>query len=141
MVCTRADGSFAASDLGPSLPYHDLAHYVVESALQLKQGFFGHMAGGYSPAQLGDKDIIATLPAESWFAEALARTLGSLHTGACTAEQFPEIIRAEMQRFNYDTSTAPTAVQARALLAEYQRLLDRWNALGQGESLNFEFAV
>ncbi|HYM34860.1 MAG TPA: hypothetical protein VET48_05645, partial [Steroidobacteraceae bacterium] len=84
LICTRDDGTYLMSDLGPKLPYHDLAHYVVESALRLRQGFYGKIASGYTMAQLGDKEVIKRLPTEDWQAEVLARALGSLHTGVCT---------------------------------------------------------
>ena len=36
--CTRVDGSVASADLGPNLPHHDLAHFVVERAFGLQDG-------------------------------------------------------------------------------------------------------
>jgi hypothetical protein len=141
MVCTRDDGSYTQSDLGPSLPFHDLAHYVVETTLNLKQGFYGHIASGYSPEQLGSSDVIKTLPIESWFAEVLARALGSLHSGACSTEQFPTLVNDEMRRFNHAESKTPSSAVATSLLREYQSLLDRWEALREGESLKLEFSL
>jgi hypothetical protein len=139
MVCTRDDGSYTLSDLGPSLPFHDLAHYVVETALHLKKGFYGHIAGGYSPEQLGSKEVIMTLPVESWFAEVLARALGSLHSGACSAEQFPSLVNDEMRRFKHTEAMTPSSAVAASLLREYKALLDRWTALPEGESLELVF--
>lgn len=35
LTCQRADGSIDMANLGPSLPHHDLAHYVAELALRI----------------------------------------------------------------------------------------------------------
>jgi len=48
LSCVRADGSSTTADLGPGLPAHDLAHFVVERAFQLRQGFFGNVLRGES---------------------------------------------------------------------------------------------
>ena len=96
LACVRDDGTSVVADLGPSLPHHDLAHYVVERAFGLTDGFFGHIARGYSPAQLSDKEAIKGLGAESYRAEILARVLGSMETGACTPDDFEALVNAEL---------------------------------------------
>ena len=74
LICKRRNGTFTQSAVGASLPYHDLAHYVVERELHLEQGFFGLINEGYTIAQLGGAAIIRTLPPVALAAEVLART-------------------------------------------------------------------
>lgn len=54
----RADGSGESADVGPSLPHHDLAHFVVERQVNLVHGFFGRIARGHSIAHLSEKETI-----------------------------------------------------------------------------------
>ena len=139
IVCTRADGTFSAADLGPNLPHHDLAHFVVETTLKLHDGFFGSIARGLSFEQLGDKQVIKSLPRESWWAEVLAGALGSLATGACTTEQFPELVNGGLARFGYDTANTPGPEQTGAMLSKLSVLLEHWTRLGDGETLELVF--
>ena len=138
IVCTRDDGSYTASDLGPRLPHHDFAHYIVETTLGLKEGFYGNLARGYSFEQLGDKHVIKTLGAETWRAEILAGALGSLASGACTLDQFPALIKDAAAAFNHTTQT-PAASQSAQMLSDLRLLLDRWSALRDGETLELSF--
>lgn len=138
MRCFRSDGSSAFADLGPGLPHHDLAHLVVEREWRLRQGFFGNIAGGYDFAELSDQDLIGTLGPESAQAEVLARALQSVSTGACTAEQFGELVNTELAHWQMPTlPVTPAMVQAAG--AQFKILLDRFEALGDGESLQLEF--
>jgi hypothetical protein len=61
----QSDKSCEIASLGPGLPHHDLAHFVVERRWNLRAGFFRNIAGGYSFAQLSDKDVIKKLGAQS----------------------------------------------------------------------------
>jgi hypothetical protein len=98
LTCLRSDGSQTTANLGPGLPYHDLAHFVVEERFRIQRGFFGNIAAGYSIESLSDKDVIMTLGSESWTAEVLARAVGSLATGACSAEQFSVLVNEELNQ-------------------------------------------
>jgi hypothetical protein len=139
LTCVRSDGSSTTADLGPGLPGHDLAHFVVERAFHLKEGFFGNVVRGYSLQALGEKDVIKSLGPESWKAEILARALGSLATGACTSGQFVELINTELAPSGAAPLEALEAGEIDALLAELRALLDRYAALGNGESLRLTF--
>src|SRR5690606_2784722 len=108
LACFRPDGSSAAASLGPNLPHHDLAHFVVERAFGLQDGFFGHIARGYSPSQLSAKATILSLGAAPYRAEILARALGSLSTGACTPDQFEELVNLELAGMSLTSMRIPT---------------------------------
>src|SRR5579884_1322148 len=94
--CFRPDGTSTQASTGPGLPAHDLAHYVAETTLGLRGGFFGLVAAGRSLAELSDPAVVPGLEGEVWLAEALARALGSLRTGACEPAQFGPLVRDDL---------------------------------------------
>ena len=140
LACVRSDGTHVVADLGPSLPYHDLAHFVVEREFRLKEGFFANIARGYSPAQLSDKGVILLLGTEPYRAEILARGLGALATGACDPEQFEDLVNVELARLPLSRMSIPTQVRE-AMMLEFSALRDGYARLQDGESLNLEFDV
>jgi hypothetical protein len=140
LSCARPDGTTASADLGPNLPHHDLAHFVVERAFGLKDGFFGNIARGYTPAQLSDKDTIRSLGAEPYRAEILARALGSLNTGACTPEQFEELVNVELTSLGLPNMLIEPSVRE-ALLAEFNGHLATYRDLREGDSMTLAFSV
>jgi hypothetical protein len=139
MVCVRPDGSTVAADLGPSLPYHDLAHFVVERAFGLEDGFFGNIARGYTPAQLSDKEVILSLGVAPYRAEVLARALGSMKTGACAPEQFEELVNAELSHLSLSMCIA--ADTRDAMMVEFKGLIDKYGGLLDGESMTLQFDI
>ena len=141
LVCHRADGSAVIASLGPQTPYHDLGHFVVERQLGIKNGFFGYVEQGYSVEDLSKKEVILTLDAEAWQSEILTRALGSLTTGACTLEQFPELVNSELKQFDWPTVNTLTEKRIAEMLDEFQQLISRFNQLDEGESMLLEFTL
>jgi hypothetical protein len=139
LACLRSDGTRTAANLGPALPYHDLAHYVVERHFRLREGFFGNVAAGYSMEALADKAVIQSLGAQSWVAEVLARALGSLFTGACTLEQFPLLVTEELAAMRMSSPAGLSAALGDELLGEFRSLVARYDALKNGETLKLQF--
>lgn len=140
LICRRADGTFTSADLGPSLPGHDFAHFIVERTLRLAAGFFVNIAKGYSIQQLSDAATIRSLGADPYVAEILARALGSLATGACTAEQFPELVGTELGQMGFTVPAGVSAESATRMLEELQSLLRRFAGLGPGESMELQLS-
>lgn len=139
MICRRVDGTFTSADLGPSLPGHDFAHLIVERALRLPTGFFVNIAKGYSIQQLSDAAVIRSLGAEPYVAEILARALGSLSTGACTIEQFPELVGTELGGMGLRVPAGISTELAIRMLEELRSLMERFGGLALGESMELEF--
>jgi hypothetical protein len=54
LTCLRTDGSRTAANVGPALPFHDLAHYVVERQFRLREGFFGLVSERYRMLKNGE---------------------------------------------------------------------------------------
>ena len=122
------------ADLGPKLPYHDLAHFVVERTFNLTDGFFGHIARGYSPGQLSDKEVIRSLGREPYRAEILARALGSLDTGACNPDEFESLVNTELAALSLSGMRIAPEVRD-AMAVEYRDLAGAYASLPDGESI------
>src|SRR6185437_8811789 len=125
----------------PKLPFHDIAHLVVENTLQLNQGFYGNILKGYSVEQLSDKQVIKTLPPQAWFAEIVTRALQSLSSGACSIEQFPSLIETELKQFaiNYSANLNQEIIEK--MYTKYQHLMKQWSNLTEGETLHLLFTT
>ena len=140
LICTRADGSYTRADMGAQLPFHDIAHFVTDKKLNIKNGFYGLVAQGWTIEQLSDKDVIKTLGIEAWISEIMARALGSLYTGSCTVDQFIPLLQTEMtNRGGGNKAPFLTQDMVIEMQAEYTALLDKWRSLTDGESLEMEF--
>jgi len=97
LTCKRKNGSLTSVNLGPDLPNHDIAHYVVEKQFNLQNGFYGKIKSGMTIEGLSDKEIIKNLDSETWLSEIMARNLQSIGSGAGRIEQFIELINWEAQ--------------------------------------------
>ncbi|MGH8143242.1 MAG: hypothetical protein ACREU2_12080 [Steroidobacteraceae bacterium] len=140
MTCRRADGTVTSADLGPSVPAHDFAHFIVERTLRLPTGFFVNIAQGYSIQQLSDAAIIRSLGTEPLVAEILARALGSLATGACTAGQFAELAGTELVQMGLRVPRGVNTESAMRMLEELRSMMERFAGLGAGEYMELQFS-
>jgi hypothetical protein len=136
--CSRTDGSVTSADLAANLPYHDLAHYVVERRWCLERGFYGNMARGRTVAELSGPDVIRGLGPQSLQAEVLTRGVQSVVSGACAAAQFAELVNTELAHWHAPLVAAPVA-QVEAVVGEFKELCAKYRALSEGESLSLEF--
>jgi hypothetical protein len=139
MICERADKTVEIVDLGPVLPFHDIAHFVVEKGLNIKQGFYGNIESGYSFEALNDKVIIKTLPTESMASEIITRTFQTLTIGASSIEQFDDMILEEFRIYNIDYPITWDSLKIQNLLEEYQTILSDWHELKEGEILELVY--
>lgn len=139
MTFHRDDGSSERADLGPRLPYHDLAHYIIERRFGIKEGFFGHIARGQSVSDMLSTEAIRQMGSEGLKAEILTRSLQALHGGACTLEGFIELANAEFSQWGIPQLAKLEAQRLPQILDEYRALLARYDALKPNESLQLEF--
>ena len=141
LICKRHDNTTEIINLGPNLPFHDIAHFVVEQQLNLQHGFYGNINNGYSFEQLSDKEIIKTLPVESMASEIIIRALQSLSTGACSVSQFKDLITEEFSVWSINYPITLQEEEIRQLLTNYQNLVDQWSQLKEGDSLELELDI
>lgn len=135
LICTRRNGTYTQSAIGPGLPYHDLAHYAAEQELHLEQGFFGLINEGYTIAQLGDPATIRTLPPEALAAEVLARNLQGLSNGAVVQHEFIAALEMELQRVPKGLTDATIT----RMLRTYVDLLNAWENVPEGAGLELRW--
>ncbi len=135
LICTRRNGTHTQSPVGPGLPDHDLAHYVVEQELHLGQGFFGLINEGYSIDQLGETSIIRSLPAEALMAEVLARNLQGLSNGAVAQRDFIASLETELPHAPKDLTNAMIT----RMLGTYVDLLHAWENVPEGAGLELRW--
>ncbi|WP_353718932.1 hypothetical protein [Dyadobacter sp. 676] len=141
LVCTRVDGSVEMADLGPQLPFHDIAHFLIERHLMLKHGFYGNIYHGYSVRELSSKEVIMTLNAESTIAEILTRALQAVGSGAGSADQFMAMVSDELSRYSIDYRPALDRTDVARLAVQYRELTENWKALQQSESIELDFPI
>jgi len=141
LACFREDGSATRAEIGPGLPAHDLTHLVVESALNVRGGFFGLVRSGRSLQELSDPAIIPTLGAEAYLAEVLARGLGSVYTGACRPEELGAMLRAELGGLHEDVLARLTPQLLAQMLGSLAQCLENWTRLSAGEALSIDFPI
>ncbi|MEJ2089246.1 MAG: hypothetical protein P8Y69_12415 [Gammaproteobacteria bacterium] len=141
MHCVRDDDSTTSADLGPSLPYHDLAHLVVEQHFGMTEGFFGNVARGRALEELNDEAVIRSLGPEAWKAEVLARAVCSLVTGACRPDQLQALVTTELAGMGIDRRedlSEPVATELQRTLEEH---IHTFKTLSDGDSLALTFEL
>ncbi|WP_298513003.1 hypothetical protein [uncultured Kordia sp.] len=139
LYCKRADGTFTSENLGPEIPNHDIAHFVVEKKFNLTKGFYGNIAAGMTIKDLSNKDIIKNLDSESWLAEIMTRNLQSLGSGAAIIEEYIELVTWEastMKNIQIPTMNLP---QIHEMKAEYDALCKQWKLLPIHGELRLQF--
>ncbi len=138
LTCTRIDGSVTSANLGPDLPYHDLAHLVVESEFNLRDGFFGKIKSGMTINQLSNKEVIKVLGPEAWLAEIMTRNLQAL-MGTTTNQEYIELVQWEAQNMKI-TSLPDLSLSAVAhIKSTYIALCEQWDSLKALQRLQLEF--
>ncbi len=141
LVCDLQDGGVEIADIGPNLPMHDLAHFVVEQQLKLKQGFYGNIYRGFSVNQLSDKEVIKGLPQEAMVAEVVTRGLQSLASGACRLDQFQELISLELEQMGWELEKPLGEKEVAQMHEAYKALLDQWSHISEGEAMVLELGI
>lgn len=143
LECVRADRSTTSASLEfRSYFKHDLMHFVVEHAANLRDSFFGLVEAGKELAELSPKamrESALTLPREIQTTEVIVATL----QGAFKTEQdYQEICRRIRDYLALVSLTGPdylTPDFCERVVAEHRSLLGRWGQLRGGESLEFSF--
>lgn len=141
LVCIRDNGTIEKADLGPSTPFHDLAHFVVEKCLGLKYGFYGNINIGYTVKELSDKEIVMTLPVESTVSEIATRALQSVWSGACSIEQFNNLVELELKNNSINFQLNLKDEDVFQMYSYYDELITQLKDLKEGESIEVSFKI
>lgn len=142
LTCVRPDGSATWHRLPDAFPVHDLTHFVVETTLGFRRGFFGMMAEGWDITDFGSPWPKGRLPAETVAAE--------VTVGVFWREFFDQPL--EIAALNQTlASTMPEGVPAGrsslaatdiALIRErLAGLVGQWRALPRGSTMELTFPI
>ena len=141
----RDDGSGTSGRLGTGGfgAVHDLTHFVVETTLGLRQGFYGLLADGWDIPDFAAKGHAARLPDEAIVVECIVGQLtNAIFAGNVPAADEFNWLVAEAVRAVRPRAAAP-AVSAAVLAAMRQQVdahLAAWRALPVGQTLTLAFA-
>ncbi|WP_299314772.1 hypothetical protein [uncultured Aquimarina sp.] len=135
LTCIRQDGSLTSVNLGPNLPNHDFAHFIVENKFKLKDGFFGNIKAGKSIVDLSDPELIKDLATETWLSEILARNLQSLRSGALEIVQFAEIVKWESKKIRVIEVPEMSFEDVSEMKQDFDNLCGKWNLIQESEEM------
>jgi hypothetical protein len=140
--CRRPDGTDVWSRVHPFYPHHDLSHFAVESALGLRQGFYGLIADGWDLSDFLEQGAATRLPVEAFWTECVVGVTELLNRNA------PLPLGEWQDALDQSVAGQKLAPFRRVGADEYARmnslrfaLLARWTALPTGETLALEFAL
>lgn len=139
LTCKRTDGTSTSLNLGPDIPNHDIAHYIVEKEFKLENGFYGKIKSGMTIEELSDKEIIKNLGAETWLSEIMARNLQSIGSGAAKTEQFIELINWEAQNISGIEVPDMNLTDIERMKSEFDKLCGKWNLIPENGQLKLNF--
>lgn len=138
--CIRADGSSTWARLYPSFIGHDLAHYAVETVLQLKQSFFGLVQSGWNITEFEDRHKTKEgLPLEAVQTEFMVNLL---QTELAQGEYFGDFNAMLRSSCESKGVTPPPPISETQLLAIRESLhtnLIHWRRVKPGERLILVF--
>ena len=153
LAITRPDGSAAVQRVPDAFPVHDLTHYSVESALQLRESFLSLVGNGWEFDDFGAPWPRGPLPVEATWTEevvglfwqerwpnGISRTLEELN-------QAVGVIAGKLREARTSHGAADPALLERRLtepeVEEVRRrlgaLIARWHALEAGGTLVLPF--
>ena len=139
LSCKRKDGTMTSLNLGPDIPNHDIAHYVVEKAFRLEQGFYGKLNAGMTIEELSNKENIKKFGPETWLSEIMARNLQSLGSEAANIEQFIDLIQWEVQQVDGLSVPNMNLTTIKKIKSDFEGLCNQWDALPENGVLRLIF--
>lgn len=139
---TRADGSMTWAKLHPGTELHDLAHYAIESELELKDAFYGILAAGYAiedfearPEERPDSLHPVNLPRTSLQVEHLVNLLlTELQSGAPWPDFIPRF-QDILQQSELPDMPLLTEEKLQRIREQLNILRGRWNAVAVGGAM------
>jgi hypothetical protein len=145
LSCVRADGSTTwqrqEGAHGRFFPLHDLTHYAVETVLGHRRGFFGLIAEGWDISDFGSPWPRGRIPADAEPSEAIVGLL-DFERYQGTRSAVPDLDERLGMSGNHpviDVLSLVTEAQLDAVRACRDELIQRWEELPVGESLELPF--
>ncbi|MEO0734546.1 MAG: hypothetical protein AAFZ52_17045 [Bacteroidota bacterium] len=143
----RADGTTTWMVLYPGTEAHDLAHYMVESVLELDNAFFGLLAQGHDisdfelpPDQRPDALRPVNLPQESLQVEHLVNLLLTELSDQQLLTDFQEQLRQILVAADLPELLILTSAKLAEIRVGLRSILTEWRAVVVGETLELRLA-
>lgn len=150
----RSDGSVSSFPFPHKGPIpHDVVHFIVESALGLHRGFWGMVAAGRDPEDIGAMSKLAghasakrAVVPDPEFVEIIQveRLVEAFEADQWGGGSDNDAVRAMATSGCAQSCVAPIAVsneQADAIRRDLHLFLERWRTANGGESLVLHWAV
>lgn len=152
LTCVRDDGSTTwQRQRGPAaafFPRHDLTHLAVETVLGIRRGFYGLVAEGWALGDFGAPWPRGPLPDDAARAELLVGLLDADRAGQATghppwtaADVTAQAAAHHAARGQAAPPPVLTEEQLSAIRAHLAELFARWDAVGEGGTLELRFAA
>lgn len=139
LTCKRNNNTSTSYSLGPDLPNHDIAHYVVEKKFDLQKGFYGNIKSGMSIEELSDKEIIKDLDPEALLAEIMTRNLQAIGSGAADVDQYINLAQWEADTLNNVRVPEMTSTDIENIKTEFNQLCNEWDLIPENGKLQLTF--
>ncbi|KZS39257.1 hypothetical protein AWE51_11955 [Aquimarina aggregata] len=139
LTCKRVDGTITSENLGPDIPNHDIAHYVIEKRFKMKNGFYGKIKSGMTITELSDKDVIKNLGSETWLSEIMSRNLQSIGSGAANIDQYIQLINWEAKSIGNIPVPNMDTTDIIEMKSEFDLICEKWNVIPENGELSLKF--
>ena len=143
--CDRADGTATwqrqNGQLASVFPFHDITHYVVETELGFRSGFFGLIANGWDINDTSGKGPRGSLPVEAVVVESVVGLFDVQRSLAVewTAEEVNEHARMYVSSRGGPDVRPLKGEEIARVRTRVQQLVQRWKEMTPDETLELPF--
>lgn len=141
LTCTRPDGTSTWSRVSEYFPTHDMTHFVIETTLRVPSAFYSLVLDGWDISDFAAKGVSKTIPPQANLVEALVGRLQRdlMANSDFTAASYNDEVAAVLEGIGNPERRPVTENELETMRTQLRELLDRWVALGAGESLRLIF--
>jgi hypothetical protein len=147
LSCIRADGTTTwqrqEGAQATFFPKHDLTHYAVETALGIRQGFYGLVSAGWDFSDFGSPWPRGRLPVEASISEMivgvfdLERRVGE----RTSADELNQALAAYAVENGLPQQAQLTEEDLARVRAKRAEMFAKWDAVKPGDALEIPFEV
>ena len=140
LSCKREDGSVTWTHVSPFFILHDICHYAVETTMSFQNAFFGMIKNGTDITDFAlpkeQRNIVLT--SEALLAEHLVNLLVIEYTQG-KMDNLLDILVATYESDNDETVHQVTNEKLDEIRIAYNKLMQKWNALPERETMTLIF--
>ena len=147
LTVIRDDGTMTWSALSPNFATHDFMHVALETTLNYRNAFFGLVGDGMDIEAFGETDPQTgrkpVLPAEAIYAETTVQTLWQywISEDWPDAGALSDVLEIAWQQFDLPAPARITNEQLSQVREIFTGLLNRWDQVLPGETMEVTFAL